>query len=104
MVDYELLTLAARAAGITLTWPDGENDHPRVTDKDGAVWIWNPVDFDGDCLRLMVDLSLKPDYSGIDCDVSDLLRISPSLAKLERQAAVRLAFTRAAAEIGKTIS
>jgi hypothetical protein len=98
MVDHQLLTLAARAAGITLTWPDGLNDHPRVTDKDGAVWIWNPCDFDGDAFRLGVDLNAF-DHIWFGIELYDARQVVEG-----EHAAYRLAITRAAAEIGKTIS
>jgi hypothetical protein len=115
MVDHELLTLAARAAGITLTWPDGHDEYPRVKDADGRFWIWDPVDFDGDAFGLMVELSMRvevwnQDYmhlapyvdvafdlsAGMDGEVTKRVGDDP-------RAATRLAITRAAAEIGKTM-
>lgn len=105
MVDHELLTLAAKAAGLTLTWPDGPNDHPRITDDDG-VWIWNPVDYDGDAFRLFVDCCMGADV----LQGSKVAMVyKPGVATIKQpyerdpHAATRLAITRAAAEIGKTM-
>jgi hypothetical protein len=109
MVDHELLTLAARAAGITLTWPDGENDHPRVTDKDGAVWIWNPCDFDGDAFRLALDANITVDRSKIrqlaitSYWANGGWSFVTEDAQHDLHAATRLAITRAAAAISKTM-
>jgi hypothetical protein len=107
MVDHELLTLAARAAGITLTWPDGENDHPRVTDKDGAVWIWNPVEFPGDCLQLEVslDLNVMPNRDCVDVYPARRVYVVERYNSHDgdKLKARMMASTRAAAEIGKTM-
>ncbi|MGK8398927.1 hypothetical protein [Burkholderia cenocepacia] len=60
MSDRELLELAAKAAGMVV-----------VSDYDGATWAhladehpeqavrWNPLDDDGDALRLVVKLGLQ---------------------------------------------
>lgn len=67
--DRELLELAANAAGYTLVWGDvyivdGENidctDLPyvRSNQQDEADWYWNPLEDDGDALRLAAALKL----------------------------------------------
>ena len=58
MTDRELLELAAKAAGV-----EGQYRAQYAGDKAyGGVWhsgvCWNPIDDDGDALRLAVGLSL----------------------------------------------
>lgn len=63
--DRELLEAAARAVGLRLTWGEkhkvGEDevdctDIPYVESDspDEAPWYWNPLEDDGDALRLSV--------------------------------------------------
>ncbi len=124
MTDRELLGLAAKAAGIALRWPGaGSGLHPRRTDDDS--WnTWNPLEDDGDALRLAVKLNVWPyasceeggcgrigvwhmaesgrmtDTYGVDCwwgdDAPDTANRSSS-----KQSATRNAIVRAAAEIGR---
>lgn len=62
MTDRELLELAAKAAGLELDWdvPDGAS--PWVITGEGSdrgpVAPWNPLEDDGDALRLALSLSL----------------------------------------------
>lgn len=69
MSDRELLELAAKAAGLRLSWGDkylvgGDEvdctDIPYVVsdDRETAPAYWNPLEDDGDALRLAVDLHL----------------------------------------------
>lgn len=58
MTDRELLELAAKAAGITLEW-DGNPDGWMPMYYEGKTYYqWNPLDDDGDALRLAVRLPL----------------------------------------------
>jgi hypothetical protein len=51
-----LLERAAKAAGLTLEW---QRDVLRASD-DGKVWeLWNPLERDGDALRLAVKLGMS---------------------------------------------
>lgn len=58
MTDRELLELAARAAGIALEW-DGNPEEWMPMYYEGKTYhAWNPLDDDGDALRLAVKLRL----------------------------------------------
>jgi hypothetical protein len=112
MDDRELLELAARAAGICLIWDgivpkeiiehwNGDPDNgPETRD-----WHWNPLEDDGDALRLAVkleiDVMIWEDY------VSVYAREVPELDEYARggciYAAARRAIVRAAAEIGRSM-
>ena len=87
MTDRELLELAAKAAGLS---------HP-----DGWDWIrnplgysWNPLEDDGDALRLAVRVGI--DVSKAQIEFWDKHSTDPL-------AATRRAITRAAAEIGRNM-
>jgi len=100
MTDRELLDLAAKAAGIKTSlhketdslWIDG----PRV---------WNPLNDDGDALRLAVKLKfyiqtfMASGFTGAGGFVNMQTEL-PSSSQ-DRYAATRRAIVRAAAEIGK---
>ena len=65
MTDRELLELAARAAGIAVHhWshadcPDCPDAVPVLTDGiNTEIVVWNPLDDDGDALRLAVKLKI----------------------------------------------
>lgn len=62
--DRELLDLAAKAVGIELMFPTRISDvWPRRKD----TWdLWNPLQDDGDALRLAVRLQLIVSNPGID--------------------------------------
>jgi hypothetical protein len=99
VTDRELLELAAKAAGIVLEWQDGGWEHSLDTGRE-----WNSLTDDGDALRLAVKLS-------IDVTHGDLVVVAERVGPVEVGvaeskvadpcAAVRLAITRAAAEIGR---
>jgi predicted signal transduction protein with EAL and GGDEF domain len=111
MTDRELLELAAKAAGIRGFWVDsglnvGSNANPVV---------WNPLEDDGDALRLAVKLGLDVVIADIGDGPHVLTgnRLGPfSIEKLpirmfvldEELAATRRAIVRAAAEIGRNQS
>ena len=99
MTDKELLEYAARAAGMgPFIWiePDGTKIVTNLS--------WNPLEDDGDALRLAVKLQMSLDTAlgqslaialgGRDC-------IEPHNS--DPLAATRLAITRAAAEIGRSM-
>ena len=91
MNDRELLELAAKAAGYTITdWCAGRR---------GADWAelsdtskWNPIEDDGDALRLAVRLGLVVNTGCAHDEKNDLD---------DPYAATRRAIVRAAAEIGR---
>lgn len=102
--DRELLELAAKAAGYTITdWCAGRR---------GADWAelsdtskWNPIEDDGDALRLAVKLRLDIKGSMTTGNIR-YVRNSPytyAILDVDSYAATRRAIVRAAAEIGKAM-
>lgn len=55
MKDYELLELAAKAAGYRFSWVGADRDIPETVEKG----TWNPLAIHGDALRLAADLRIK---------------------------------------------
>ena len=109
MNDRELLELAAKAAGLTIVGSIPsilhDDDWLETTDN-GPDMFWNPLQNDGDALRLAVKLGIVIDTGDgvhvqyvIDCiawpisewDFTDIY------------AATRRAIVRAAAEIGRNM-
>jgi hypothetical protein len=71
MNDRELLKRAAKAADIKIDqdWyahPSGREGYP-LTGMGAAVW--NPLEDDGDALRLAVDLAIYPTQVGLTVEV-----------------------------------
>lgn len=111
-MDRELLELAAKAAGI-------EINATKQANRDGSgyghlgLWTttttnWNPLDNDGDALRLAADLRLlvKPGkHKGDGCTVeAQRPGIAGCTAFYDYPAQqMRQAIVRAAAEIGKAM-
>jgi hypothetical protein len=98
--DRELLELAAKAAGIRINYwvYDNNDDSPSVLESGG---LWNPLDDDGDALRLAVKL-----FDGDDMEVIwyNARRLRAERPELDEVAAIRLAIVRAAAEIGRNMT
>ena len=105
MTDRELLELAAKACGYTIR----ENG----TDVNGETWYWceqiadcwNPLNDNGDALRLAVKLQLA---IAIDSDRSwshhvNVMMGSEVMHNGDQEAATRRAIVRAAAELGKVL-
>lgn len=98
MTDKELLTLAAKAAGIgggwhhDLMWLDEHSSewNPRTDDGDAfrlAVKLWIEISFEPNCVQVYPPRSLPVDVPRGD----------------DPLAATRLAIVRAAAEIGRAM-
>lgn len=117
MTDRELLELAAKAAGINLVCKQllahgMEVDAFFNLFEDGRYGCWNPLEDDGDALRLAVKLGLKIEIrdgcacvewvnpKGNPARCPDYLAV-PVCA--DPYAATRRAIVRAAAEIGKEL-
>lgn len=111
MTDKELLELAAKAAGYSMSpyWDNGTKF--EVTEGPHG---WNPLTDDGDALQLAVKLSIavepySPELSTVAYIDSQLHNVSiDSVSPREwyngdPYAATRRAVVRAAAEIGKTL-
>lgn len=98
MTDKELLTLAAKAAGIELM-KNFMVPNTVARKKDG--WLWAPLTDDADALRLAVKLSIDllfmPEQELVYADgTPEECRFSD-----DPYAATRRAIVRAAAEIGR---
>ena len=115
ITDRELLGLAAKAAGIEVWFSrmsDGKGGviEPCHRTLDAETVVWNPLDDDGDALRLSVTL-------GFDVEVGSMargfvaVRTNTDNWKEFRErhdtdpyAATRRAIVRAAAEIGRKMT
>ena len=106
MTDSELLELAAKSAGIEPATFEGKDVGWHVPGR--GVGNWNPLDNDGDALRLAVKLGLRiftPD--GEPTAVCDRYPNGPRAGVdvfTDKYSAVRRAIVRAAAEIGKSMA
>ena len=103
MNDRELLELAAKAAGIDFYTPEG-GDTPwcgRGFYLRGCA-VWNPLEDDGDALRLAVQLfrDIHFWYFENSVSVGNELRVA---CGDDPCAATRCAIVRAAAEIGRNM-
>lgn len=111
MEDRELLTLAAKAVGIL--W--SESSGFRQTGEFGVTGLphlvkWNPLNDDGDALRLAVNLQLGISIPPVvDGRIEVVTFYGPIISIVEypqnndRNAATRRAIVRTAAEIGKYV-
>jgi hypothetical protein len=106
MQDRELLELAAKAAGYQVEWVKNSGCYYRCEEEIGREQ-WDPLEDDGDALRLAVKLRITPrvhlqGYSvavTAQCIVDSYTEICGD----DEMAATRRAIVRAAAEIGKNI-
>lgn len=116
MSDRELLELAAKAVGLS--------NFEYVEDGEGCYFdcgydgpmtglsikyeyrIWNPLDDDGDSLRLAVKLGLNVIYHEtvriVDCN-GQFESLDSTLYNTDPYAATRRAIVRAAAEVGRSM-
>lgn len=116
MTDRELLEYAAKAAGIESFWGAGwESNHmyrstPRPHSPLPTNTRWNPLDDDGDALRLAVNLGIDLEWRR-DGRVA-AYRYATShghcftafeSSREDRNANTRRAIVRAAAEIGRAM-
>ena len=100
MTDKELLELAAKAAGLNQSYSAN-----RYTYWDGEKFVkWNPLDDDGDALRLAVKLGMVVEVlSDQKVVFVDALYIIELPLGDDPYAATRRAIVRAAAEIGRAM-
>jgi len=102
MNDRELLELAAKAAGM----PHSDS---QWSEYDAEYVPWNPLDDDGDALRLAVGLALwifTPDIDDFKVHVrrrDDKETVAEKVLD-DPYAATRRAIVRAAAEIGRNMT
>ena len=105
ITDRELLELAAKAAGITLEWDGNPEEWIPMYYEGKTYHSWNPLDDDGDALRLAVALGLcilthatQVEYSKGMGQVGIIVEQS-----FRNCASTRRAIVRAAAEIGRAM-
>jgi len=101
MTDRELLELAAKASGLPeYGWMGGS----LMYVKDNCFVDWNPLNDDGDALRLVVKLRLDfyVDVKQAGCWVDDFVCLFEDINN-DPYAATRRAIVRAAAAIGSKL-
>jgi hypothetical protein len=96
--DRELLELAAKAAGIEVFFDD-DGDCYRVKASENRAY-WNPLQFDGDALRLAVNLQLHV-LVGVAQTPDGDIHVDKNMG--DPYAATRRAIVCAAVEIGKAM-
>ncbi len=121
MTDRELLEYAAKAAGMWKTdFSLNDDDQPDFSEEKGfrlawgAGW-WNPIEDDGDALRLAVKAGISPlvypaciwirwPQIGLPIDLIGTDEIYEDISSgQDSYAATRRAIVRAAAEIGRAM-
>lgn len=109
MTDKELLELAAKAAGVRITWfRDDSTPYLASKDEKPTSYIWNPLTDDGDALRLAVKLKIDIHQRVAEPRVAAVAAMhSPKIESVpdesQRLSATRAVIVRAAAEIGKNM-
>ena len=106
----ELLTLAAKAAGIEVV-EQRSGGLPWTIRVDGKSYPWNPLTDDGDAFRLAVKLNMQIVITGYELEGVGITDCKAGLGKWaggslhngDPLTATRLAIVRAAAEIGKAM-
>lgn len=110
MEDPKLLDLAAKAAGLNDCWFDEFHDDYVVYHQDiDCNCSWNPLEDDGDALRLAVKLNMQVTSDAFNGDTEILYNHMPldNVQILHEDhgddpcAATRRAIVRAAASIGE---
>jgi|SRR6185312_12620822 len=103
--DYRLLELAAKAAGAD--WLAEEDGRFEILSEIGGVsGYWNPLNDDGDALRLAVALDMSVDIDAHEESTYVYAGDIPRIYAMEmwhgsKQDATRLSIVRLAAEIGR---
>lgn len=110
MTDRELLEYAAKAAGVQYEWV---SDSGVCVGVEGNQWnggpkYWNPLNDDGDALRLAVPLDMEVRINRVDGWTEIVFGYSVPMTAREAHgddpyAATRRAIVRAAAEIGRSM-
>lgn len=63
MSDRELLEKAAKAAGLDVVWDDGLQEHALYDEEGVLIGGWDPINYDGDALRLAVKLEISLEFA-----------------------------------------
>ena len=99
MTDRELLELAAKASGeLTSSW------YGNDAYFEGVLSRWNPLEDDGDALRLAIKLEMDVSFGlrGAVIELSHGRKVQ-ELDDNDQYTATRRAIVRAAAEIGRNM-
>lgn len=112
MTDRELLELAAKAAGMNgWKWVESWGSMAEKRLQGGFYFdrYWNPLEDDGDALRLAVKLNMGISIPVFKKPRADVITFRNSSVNVIEEgdnpyAATRRAIVRAAAEIGKGLS
>jgi len=116
MTDRELLELAAKAGGIEVWFSrmsDGKGGviEPCHRTLNAETVVWNPLDDDGDALRLAVKLNIDVFFHASRVEGHVAGGRIPPVRAIEREdygddplTATRRAIVRAAAEIGRNMT
>lgn len=106
--DKELLILAAKAAGIELTYiPNRHGEFAVFRNQHGGETDWNPLISDSDALRLAVKLGIEIVFTENTVWLGKQHQLGDYIVDLyeplndDPYAATRRAIVRAAAEIGR---
>ncbi len=104
MTDKELLDLAAKAAGMSKSiWWLVDNHFCKMGDIN---FQWNPLEKDGDALRLAVKLDIDINFCGAEVRAYPVIQTDRFISESrvhDPDSATRRSIVRAAAEIGKAI-
>ena len=115
MTDGELLELAAKAAGMKgWQWVESWGSMAEKRLQGGFYFdrYWNPLEDDGDALRLAVKLVMEMDHNhaadnclwvSVRVPRQVFCAVEEFADESERLSATRRAIVRAAAEIGRTM-
>jgi len=106
----QMLEAAARAAGHRIegdadklvVFPGHKAGGLSIFNERGGSSLWNPLNDDGDALRLAVKLKITPHIDNNLTDAESHLGFSTEAHGDNPYAATRLAIVRAAAAIGST--
>ena len=110
--DRELLELAAKAVGLAVRAPFRHGEF-RVSGEDWISYPWNPLNDDGDALRLAVNLRMEIDHNhpadetmwvSVRAANQSLSEVEEIDGESQREAATRRAIVLAAAAIGESMS
>ncbi|MEJ5149809.1 hypothetical protein [Comamonas sp. MYb396] len=104
MTDRELLELAAKAAGIEITWEHGRDYPERVELFRGHLANyepWDPLNLDGDAFRLVAQLGLDIEFGNehVWCCIEDMENYVMHPLAGDRAAAARRVVVESAAAI-----
>lgn len=104
MEDRELLELAAKAAGLSVAWSDQlrlfELFGPGESGFIELKGVWNPLEDDGDALRLAVKLGVGVNFYPDSDSVAANIGHDEIVAEMDDYG-TRYAIVRVAAEIGR---